>query len=501
MGKRRKSPIARNLVKNSKAALLAAIEIHNKPTFSYRYEVVVLLALNAWELLLKGYIYKYHNKVKLFKKDGTTKQFPECVAFVASQLGNDFQVTKENIERIYEFRNNIAHFYSEKLDIIVFALLKRSVELYQEFILKYFNLDLSSNSDLVLLPIGFKKPYSPFDFISNRTLLRESSIEVKRFIQSIMDSTIRLNENGIEDPIISDFKVSLINEKRIKNADIIAGINNKIDTGIDITVLHPKQVFRLTNDLCAPEIKLTRDKTTTVGTFIQEELSEELFNEINNVIDTNNILVSGKQEFLFGDRVYYRIYAERDHVSYDVKNIELLARTGLGFYAPHLFWLAILPPKSCASIVLDFVRLEKNLQMILIIRFAVLLGSDACKWLFSKLYTKWSNHPQPPNYYWSLKSLVERDWKKDCRFVALKKNTSSTLMLPDELIQHSLESFTEDQTAASSGLSRVCFSVFGGNKSHKDNCRVLDVLTYGKEITNKSQSIMSEIMKLDVAGG
>ena len=55
----RRPPIAKNLVRNSIAAIFAAIEIHNKPIFSYRYEVVVLLFINAWELLLKAYIYKY----------------------------------------------------------------------------------------------------------------------------------------------------------------------------------------------------------------------------------------------------------------------------------------------------------------------------------------------------------------------------------------------------------------------------------------------------------
>ena len=180
----------------------------------YWYEIVILLAINAWELLLKAYIYKYHKKVKLFKRDGTTKPFLECLLFVASQHGDSFQVEKENLERLYEYRNNIAHFYSEKLDIIAFALLKRSVQLYQHFLLKYFAVDLAAESDLVLLPIGFKKPYSPFDFISNQTAVKKLPIEARRFIQNIIESTRRLNEKGIEDTILVDFKVNLINEKR-----------------------------------------------------------------------------------------------------------------------------------------------------------------------------------------------------------------------------------------------------------------------------------------------
>jgi len=42
------------LLKNAEAALISAIEIYNKPTFAYREETFAILALNAWELLLKA---------------------------------------------------------------------------------------------------------------------------------------------------------------------------------------------------------------------------------------------------------------------------------------------------------------------------------------------------------------------------------------------------------------------------------------------------------------
>jgi hypothetical protein len=43
-----------NLVEKSEAAMISAIEIYNKPDFKYREETFALLALNAWELLLKA---------------------------------------------------------------------------------------------------------------------------------------------------------------------------------------------------------------------------------------------------------------------------------------------------------------------------------------------------------------------------------------------------------------------------------------------------------------
>lgn len=42
------------LLDRSLAATLAAIEVYNKPNFSYREEVFAILAINGWELLLKA---------------------------------------------------------------------------------------------------------------------------------------------------------------------------------------------------------------------------------------------------------------------------------------------------------------------------------------------------------------------------------------------------------------------------------------------------------------
>jgi len=43
---------------NSKAAILAAIEIYNKPQIEYRDECFTILLINAWELLLKAMLSK-----------------------------------------------------------------------------------------------------------------------------------------------------------------------------------------------------------------------------------------------------------------------------------------------------------------------------------------------------------------------------------------------------------------------------------------------------------
>lgn len=47
---------ARSILDKSLAAMISAIEVYNKPDFSYREETFSVLSVNAWELLIKARI-------------------------------------------------------------------------------------------------------------------------------------------------------------------------------------------------------------------------------------------------------------------------------------------------------------------------------------------------------------------------------------------------------------------------------------------------------------
>jgi hypothetical protein len=85
---------------------------------------------------------------------------------------------------------------------------------------------------------------------------------------------------------------------------------------------------------------------------VHEELSDALFDEINNVLDANTLLAKRLPKFLLGPQIYFRIYAERHHVKTDIHQIRLLALTGLKkMYAPVLYWLIQLPPGDSAKML------------------------------------------------------------------------------------------------------------------------------------------------------
>src|SRR5271154_4163360 len=53
-----KQVLSRQFLEKAHAAITSAVEIYNKPAFGYREETFAILAVNAWELLLKARILK-----------------------------------------------------------------------------------------------------------------------------------------------------------------------------------------------------------------------------------------------------------------------------------------------------------------------------------------------------------------------------------------------------------------------------------------------------------
>jgi hypothetical protein len=263
-----------SLVGNAKSAMFAAVEIHNKPVFPYRYEVCTLLVVNAWELALKAYIAKKLESVRLVRRDGTAKPFPECLACVSSEVGKPFDAAKYNLEILYEYRNKIAHFYRENLDIVVLGLLKASVVFFTEFVEEHFGVKLNEEANLILLPIGFTKPISPLDFISNQSSARNCSEDVKGFLNSIKRSAETLLAQGVEDSIVVNYSIALVSESRIKNADLTAAINNAVPRGDVIVVHNVISGARLTDDPSAKQVRLTEE--TIFSTIFTETYADVL---------------------------------------------------------------------------------------------------------------------------------------------------------------------------------------------------------------------------------
>lgn len=258
------------------------------------------------------------------------------------------------------------------------------------------------------------------------------------------------------------------------------------------------RVARITSDPCAPAVRLTRSATETAGTFIHEEISEGIFDEINNLLDANALLAGNRQVFLLGEPLYYRIYAERQHVESSTDYLGLLTRTALReIYGPSIFWLLRLPPKSTASAILAEINDARVPQMNGLVRVVTLLGETALEWLHNRLERRWRRYPQKPDYYWALERIMNRTAVKDRRLLALRTTAQAAGPVLHSAKRIPIGDYLESQDLAAKQLTAACLGVFEGNKKLRTPCRALDVLAYGQELGEISDRITKELTALD----
>jgi hypothetical protein len=169
------------LFQKAESALLAAIEIYNKPDFRYREETFSILMLNAWELLFKAklmsdntnsprclFIYESRTgrngrptRKKYLKKNragnvhtiGMGAAIGQLDKTAASRLS---PAVKANIDALAEVRDNAVHYLNASFRLAqqVLEIGTASVKNFIELSKRWFQHDYSKYN-LYLMPIGF----------------------------------------------------------------------------------------------------------------------------------------------------------------------------------------------------------------------------------------------------------------------------------------------------------------------------------------------------------
>lgn len=273
--------VQNNLLKNSIAAYFAAIEIHNKPNFSYRYETTTLLLMNAWELVLKAFVKKYIKNKNIFTKDGHTISIDKAIGYTEDYINTlepkAFSAVKENLLLIEGYRNNIVHYYNEQLEPYIFMLTAKAALNYVDFLKKYFSKDILAEDGLFILPLGFKLPFKPEDFLSKKATEYVSSPESKEFINSMVRIIGDLEIQGVEDTIVVGFDIYLENVKRMKNSDLLIAITSKDEADASFSKTNKYQV---TNDGNAQKVNLSDEEILKIYPLTYKDVCERCKSEI-----------------------------------------------------------------------------------------------------------------------------------------------------------------------------------------------------------------------------
>ena len=267
--------VTKLLLDSSQAALFAGIEIHNKPHIEYRYPTAVILIVNAWELALKAYVYKYISKNSIYEKKGKngnqhTISFTRALGFVQDHINSveknvKFQAISENLNRLNDYRCSNVHFYENSLDPIIFMLISKAVLNYDVFLKKYFKKDIAKDDNLIILPVGLKLPFDPIDYLK-----QDYGKAHNEFVNNVIQTVRELNQQGIQESIVIGSNLVTEKVRDVKNADIIAAISSDPDA------VALRREVRFTEDPNAPAFRVEPDVPPLKYYVLREKVKEKM---------------------------------------------------------------------------------------------------------------------------------------------------------------------------------------------------------------------------------
>lgn len=239
----------KRLVDNSLAAMLAAVEVYNKPQMTYRDEVTVMLIVNAWELALKATLRQQNRSIFYPKKRGERYRsiaIDDALGRVnASKLwpaGIDGPAVIANVKALTEYRDRAIHLYNAQgLGAVIYPFLQQNILNYRDFMVAKFKKDLADSMTWQLLPLGATAPADAVQFMKvdkNASMV----VEVEDFIRqlrTLMDDAQA--SGGDMGRVATVYDIYLQSQKKLSSADLVVAVSPTADGQIAIRKTDPNQ--------------------------------------------------------------------------------------------------------------------------------------------------------------------------------------------------------------------------------------------------------------------
>lgn len=239
----------KRLVDNSLAAMLAAVEVYNKPRMTYRDEITVMLVVNAWELALKATLRQKNRSIFYPKKRGETYRsiaLDSALSRVAANnlwpAGIDGPAVTANVKALTEYRNRAIHLYNAQgLGAVIYPFLQQNVLNYRDFMLVRFKKDLADSMTWQLLPLGATAPADAVQFMKvdrSATMVTE----VQQFIdelRSFMDEAEAAGSDMTRVATVYDINMQSV--KKMTSADLVVAVSSTADGRVVMRKTDPNQ--------------------------------------------------------------------------------------------------------------------------------------------------------------------------------------------------------------------------------------------------------------------
>jgi uncharacterized protein DUF3644 len=268
----------RHLARNSRAALLAAVELYNKPRIDYREETVVILLLNAWELLLKAILSRRKHTIFYPKKRGQpyrTLSWPDALERANGffPTGVDALAVQKNLELLATYRDHAVHFYNARdFKVLIYGLAQTCVLNYRDLLSAAFGIDLAKDITWRLLPIGVELPVDPLEYLRKRVNQPgRQEAAVKEFLGALSRAAGEIAAaKGDTERLLTPMVLKLTSTKKLDKADLVVGVERSGGGGPPVIIERPSDP-NLTHPLrqrdIVAKIEKLHGRDFTTGTF------------------------------------------------------------------------------------------------------------------------------------------------------------------------------------------------------------------------------------------
>lgn len=244
----------KRLTNNSMAAMLAAVEIYNKPQMTYRDEVTVISIVNAWELALKAALRQKNRSIYYPKKRGERYRsltLDDSLTRITNAglwpPGLDGPALTANLKALSEFRDRAIHLYNAPgLGSIIYAFLQQNILNYRDFVLAKFNRDLAEHMTWQLLPLGATVPSEAIRFMRG-TPNTQAIAEVQEFIDDVRGLMDQAEQDGGDmGRVATIYDINLQSVKKMTSADLVVAVSQDAEGQIVLRKTDPNQTHPFT---------------------------------------------------------------------------------------------------------------------------------------------------------------------------------------------------------------------------------------------------------------
>ena len=192
------------LVKKSREAALAAVQIFNNPSMSFKAESYIVLMNIAWTYLLHAYFrankieYRYFDNARGRKRFHRTNkgaykywELERCLNCTENPIDQD---TANNLRFLIGLRHEIEHQMTNKIDDLLSARFQACCLNYNEYLKDFFGRELGIENHL-----SFSLQFSSIDTEQKEMLMDQDGLP-KNIASYIMDFDKSLNDDEYANP-------------------------------------------------------------------------------------------------------------------------------------------------------------------------------------------------------------------------------------------------------------------------------------------------------------